>query len=347
MIFEGEVIDVALTPEKSRKVKFRVDKIYKGIIDDEIELGAGSGNTSCDLYFNKGEKYVVFFGGEYPLEPRLLQSGWTHLVRGDQSDSDERRIFEVKMKQLEFIDAALAAQNGDKDVWLRKKAKHFLNWRDFQQAEVVLQDLIKRDKRDLWAIDNLMTVLYKQKKVQAIKDFLETDAAHEIPDILNQNRGGYHTEAIGRAVSLASLLRKDMGIANPILLEEISLQSVEKPRHNFQGFYANKVYINKSNFSDSDFMNANIDRSYFFDTNFSDSNFFNAKIEDTSFYRVDFSKAELSSARFLNSSFTNVNFKDAFIKGLMLTGSVYDCKTVWPEGFDPVAAGAKPTEGCK
>lgn len=344
-IFEGEVIDVVITSERTRRVSFRVDKTYKGIAGDRMELGAGSGYSSCEINFEKGKKYIVFVGGDYPQEPKILQSGRTYLLRGNQGDNEKLRIFETAMRQRDAIDA-IAAKTGNNDALLMIKAKHFLYWKDFQQAEVFLQDLIKRNKKNLWAIDRLMFVLYKQHKARKIRDFLETDAAREIPDIQNRNRGEYHTEAIGQAISLAFLLSKDMNMPSPILLGEVTLKNIEKTSMVFRGFSADKVVINRSDFSDSDFSKARIDSSNFFETNFSGSYFFNAQIEGTHFSRVDFSKADLSNTVFLNSEFVDVNFKDAFMKGLQLNGSVYDCKTIWPSNFDPVAAGAKLMSEC-
>ena len=47
-----------------------------------------------------------------------------------------------------------------------------------------------------------------------------------------------------------------------------------------------------------------------------------------------------SSTDFSNANFFGVNLSTAMINGATFTGSTYDAQTVWPSGFDPVAAGA-------
>ena len=247
---------------------------------------------------------------------------------------------------MKEIDAVISAHPEKELSLLKTKAEHFLYWRDYQQAEVILGDLIKRNKNDLWAIDELMSALYHQHKVQAIRGFLETDAGQQIRHTLNENRYGYRTEAIGQAITLAFLLSKDMIMPMPMSLKETSLRNVQKPGMAFREFSMNKVFINKSDFYGSNFSNAQIERSGFGETNFSDSFFINAKIEATRFSHVDFSKADLTNANFLRSSFLDVNFKNAKTADIDLTDSTYDCKTVWPDGFDPIAAGAKPMSEC-
>jgi uncharacterized protein YjbI with pentapeptide repeats len=70
-----------------------------------------------------------------------------------------------------------------------------------------------------------------------------------------------------------------------------------------------------------------------------------------SFKDADLSKANFSSAVFAGASFENANLSGARIRadfskarmaGAVLTGACYDKTTLWPERFDPAAAGAKP-----
>lgn len=62
-IFSGEVIEL-----DALKLKFKIDKLWKGELGDEIVMSTGAkiigdkthGLSSCDYRFKKGEKYLVF-----------------------------------------------------------------------------------------------------------------------------------------------------------------------------------------------------------------------------------------------------------------------------------------------
>ena len=66
-VFTGEAVGL-----DNFKVKFKVDKIWKGSFGDEIVMGTGAvdngdgtfTSTSCDYQFKRGEKYLVFAYGD-------------------------------------------------------------------------------------------------------------------------------------------------------------------------------------------------------------------------------------------------------------------------------------------
>lgn len=87
-VFTGEVVEL-----DTNKVKFRVDKIWKGSFGDEIvmETGAidmGGGvltSSSCAYWFKRGEKYLVFAYGDTAAEMQAYSCTRTsHLARAGQ-----------------------------------------------------------------------------------------------------------------------------------------------------------------------------------------------------------------------------------------------------------------------
>ena len=66
-VFTGEVVE-----RDNFKVKFKVDKIWKGKFGDEIVMRTGAvdngdgtiTSSSCDYGFHRGEKYLVFAYGD-------------------------------------------------------------------------------------------------------------------------------------------------------------------------------------------------------------------------------------------------------------------------------------------
>lgn len=94
-------------------------------------------------------------------------------------------------------------------------------------------------------------------------------------------------------------------------------------------------------------------------TQFSDVSFVNSNLEEAIFENCEFRHAWFSfaylwrtnfrKARFVNTSFDNASILGADFTGATFdacdfTEAVYDKATRWPDGFDPVAAGAKKIE---
>jgi len=93
---------------------------------------------------------------------------------------------------------------------------------------------------------------------------------------------------------------------------------------------------------------------HFKDIGFVNSNFENSSFEGCKFEHVWFSSARLFGTYFRGARFKEVSFDQALIKGADFSnaefvmcdfeGAVFDAKTRWPEGFDPVQFGAIPAE---
>jgi len=57
-VFVGKVVDEGDFGSSPRKVKFRVERFWKGEITGEVVMHAI--NNSCDWYFKKDESYLVY-----------------------------------------------------------------------------------------------------------------------------------------------------------------------------------------------------------------------------------------------------------------------------------------------
>lgn len=332
-IFEGEVIGLKSTETISLvKVKLRVDKVYKGLPGTEIELLAGSGMSSCDRSFSEGQKLVVFTGGDYPNEQHLYWSPHMYKLPYNQKGNIQLQMLEDKIRQLASIDATIAEHPESRDVLLRTKAEHLLFLHDDQQAEFALRDLIQHNKSDEWATDELMGVLYRLQKIQ------------EILALENISQG----EQGKLAISLATLVSGREAPPNfKIKIEDIKLKNLDRQNLKLRSPEFKNVLLSDSNFSGSEFLLAKVTDSFFVGDNFSKMLFGRAEILNSYFHAVNLGGADLVGASILNSKFSHVNMKDALLSGVKLDGSSYDCKTVWPDGFDPKAAGAKLMSECR
>jgi uncharacterized protein YjbI with pentapeptide repeats len=48
----------------------------------------------------------------------------------------------------------------------------------------------------------------------------------------------------------------------------------------------------------------------------------------------------LKNAKLINTRLAGADLSGADLTGAKLTGAQYDATTIWPAGFDPIAAGA-------
>ncbi|MCP4140192.1 MAG: pentapeptide repeat-containing protein [Chloroflexi bacterium] len=78
--------------------------------------------------------------------------------------------------------------------------------------------------------------------------------------------------------------------------------------------------LNTSNLSQAVLVRTDFSEAYLLDINFQGANLHQANLQGAALFRADFSEAILTEAN--------------------LEGAFYDINTIWPEGFDPVAAGA-------
>lgn len=90
---------------------------------------------------------------------------------------------------------------------------------------------------------------------------------------------------------------------------------------------------------------ANMDGGSFVHTNLKGANLIGASMRGADLTGINFNDAlldgaDLSNAKLPDADLRRTSFKDADLSGADLTGALYDDTTVWPAGFDPVAAGA-------
>lgn len=97
----------------------------------------------------------------------------------------------------------------------------------------------------------------------------------------------------------------------------------------------------RSKFDDSDFSAAKLVNIDIQGSSFARANFENAQFEKCYFSKVDFKNSSFKNANLSNCRISDVDFREANFDGIKLLGATYDKKTIWPNGFDPAAAGAK------
>lgn len=336
-VFEGEVVEIVQVAECKVSKKIRVDRVFKGIAGNEIELpGSNCADSSCGTEFIKGRKYIVFMNAANPSEPFISACGGTFAfsendVKNDVI-SDRRKWLSDRLKQIQSIDKAIDSQPENKVLLLKTKIESFLYWRDDQQAEPLLEEYLQQVGRDEWAANELMGVFYRLQKPEKILNFTPSSAG------LNTS----HAISFARFV-LGKPVKDDF----KLLLREIEISDVNHSNLVFREASFDHVNLLDSNLSGGDFLNAKIQNSSFARTSFSGVLFGRAEIKDSVFSDVDLSGSDLTGASILDSKLYKVNLTNAKLSGVKLQGTLFNCDTIWPQDFDPVAAGASLKGKCE
>ena len=95
----------------------------------------------------------------------------------------------------------------------------------------------------------------------------------------------------------------------------INLEEAILPEYDLSG-----ASLNGSNLSEAVLVRTNFRQAYLLDVNFQGALLQQANFQGAALFRANFSEANITDAKF--------------------KGAFYDSNTIWPEGFDPVAAGA-------
>ena len=101
-VFSGEVIEL-----EQNKVKFKVEKIWKGDSVDEItmviQLGKYNGksvSTSCDYYFEMGKKYLIYAYQDNGELSTYACSRTTPLSQVERAEQEMKGLDEIKLPEI-------------------------------------------------------------------------------------------------------------------------------------------------------------------------------------------------------------------------------------------------------
>jgi uncharacterized protein YjbI with pentapeptide repeats len=100
----------------------------------------------------------------------------------------------------------------------------------------------------------------------------------------------------------------------------------ELTRANLEGFD-----LARFDLSQARLVRANLSKAKLMGANLRVANLTNAKLTD----------ANLKNAKLINARLSGADLTGADLTGAVLKGAMYDSTTIWPAGFDPVAAGAE------
>lgn len=376
-IFSGEIVDgMGLTKCGPKKMLFRVIEVFKGEPGEEVYVGSGDACVWGGVYLIKGEQYLIYATGSGAEGFSVWAcSGTKHLGR---VKARERALLGQKRQQLEALEQAIQLQPADEQNLLRSKAEHLLYWRDYPNAEKPLRRLLALDPEHTWAYLELLHVLFEQRKAQEIwslhsaadrrQSYLHDRAylrylsfaalqlgksADEIQQLILEDIRFSGLELAGRAfehVRMRDVTFKDSDFSGGTFVgkvgPKVKFVSSDLSASVFRSAHLESASFSFSDLTGSDFSDATIRGLSTTGSDLSKAVFRGARITGASFGRQDMKDSDFTGAEVLDSRIYDTDFRNAVLEGVSLEGSTYNCGTLWPEGFDPLAAGAVNGEAC-
>ncbi|MGZ0078773.1 pentapeptide repeat-containing protein [Methylomonas sp. YC3] len=120
------------------------------------------------------------------------------------------------------------------------------------------------------------------------------------------------------------------------IVQNLNAQNSFFANQEFSGFWFWQSNFDNSDFSHATLIGLDIQGGSYNKANFEYTNLTNAHFTAVNFTEASFAHADLSNAKLREVDFSSANLEEA-----KLTGLCFDVKSKWPEGFDPLAAGAK------
>jgi len=120
------------------------------------------------------------------------------------------------------------------------------------------------------------------------------------------------------------------------IVQNLNAQNSFFANQEFSGFWFWQSNFNNSDFSHATLIGLDIQGGSYNKATFEYANLTNAHFTAVNFTEASFAHADLSNAKLREVDFSSANLEEA-----KLTGLCFDVKSKWPEGFDPLAAGAK------
>ncbi len=218
-------------------------------------------------------------------------------------------------------------------------------------ANAVNADLVQSEeeaKIDDSALENLEAVI-------SAEDFLQRYEEGE-RDFTGVNLAGVNLS--GKSLSQVNLSRANLSGAE---LSEANLHNANLSEANLCHANLHKANLNSANLRKTKLLKANVSEVSLYYANLSEANLSGVNLSDVNLYpetnlsmanlsqanltglnlsKLELMKADLSNANLTKTNLFEANLKGANLEGAKLQRAVYNARTTFPTGFNPVQAGA-------
>lgn len=341
LVFSGAVKQGEHKKCTEKTATFKVNTVYKGVFTDEVILNVGRG---CDNWLTEGKEYIFFIPSHHKIfdtstgVPRSVM-GFSQCVFGhlnNETETEKVQSF-VKgiTKQITLLDENIKT-SVDKAAWHKTKAAYLLHWQDYARAAEELKKILAVDANNEWALFELIRSLYEQNKPKEIWDiYLSNENARKQSQ---SNRWKKTALYIDYAAFILTKQYEEQNFMN--------IKSRHKP--NVNDVYIQYLPLINKTIEFKSIYNTNFDQINFSDSTFNGHFLNGARFTNSQFINTKFLNATFRSVQILYSDLSGADLSGIKIDHLSLTNTTYDCDTKWPEGFDPIKAGAKKmADACK
>lgn len=160
---------------------------------------------------------------------------------------------------------------------------------------------------------------------------------------------GWLDEALQK-VDLKSTKLAGVDFSNAQLVEaEFAFADLQEA--NLNGANLQRANLNRANLQEANLNRANLQGAFFENANLQEANLSGANLKGADLYRANLQGANLNGANLQGAFLNGANLKGTFLTRADLRGATYSAarlqeakynhSTVWPENFDPQAAGTK------
>ncbi len=337
IIFRGTMLEVhkelfcpkgAATQCRPRSVgTFAVEEILKGDLGSRVRVYAPE--DGCTPYFRIGDRVSVAAHGdpESGYEPAFC--AFVPSIRADGIDPMTGPIAEYH-NQLNKLEGAVASQPNSTDA-LFNKARFLADTGNAWEAQEPLDRLLQMDPvhRDAVLLRARLYVRYDN----------DLDVLNTLQPFLEANPN----DADAMRLRVDALIRTSQ--INDLPSDWRDFTGLRSNGADFSGCRLDHAVFRDARlgdplFIDADLRGADFSKANIWDGDFSRANLGGASMQRTYFRDTAFRQAKLDGADLTRADLRRADLAGASLEGANLTGAVYSDATIWPDGFDPDAAGA-------
>ena len=125
-----------------------------------------------------------------------------------------------------------------------------------------------------------------------------------------------------------------------VLLEEHDMRNASFVGADLRGAQMWKSNLTKANLDKASLITADLRYGKFLNASFKSSRAIGCQFDGSNLYEADFEDADIGHASFVKSNLSGAKLQCLRIELASFKEAVFDSRTLWPSGFNPIQAGA-------
>jgi len=333
LIFRGKVASIRdMSPEERQKyypdkdaswkyapqlATFRIEKKYKGILSDTIEVPDFKGSGPRTTYYKVGQSYYVFANKKNDLATPM---GCVGRMYGMEDSTKAQITLERLRVQAEMFDEFIA-EKPDQVIAYIEQAKFFEDFDDYQRAQITYKKGLEQLRKNTRHLDN-STKQYVKKKNKRYRLILLEGYGRLL------NKTGQYEAALGPLGAVISMGYEESatggyhsGVSSEYAVAKLKIEpekfdnkTVKMPKVKVDELDLSNINLSGSDFSEITFNKLVLSGGNFENTNFSGMKGGNLFTNNASFVGANFDNSKIYLREANNADFRNASFKNADIQ---------------------------------